>query len=188
MPTTNAPRFSANGTAAVRKTINKKRPSNPKSTQRRSQVDAESRLELLCPSDYGVEIGGRRTFNWILISEKRENIESIKARAFAANQMAKSSNGRARTALYRVKNNAISALFSHGAAFINSTEVVISASREAEIGVSFAGGGGLHTRASLLDPEAQQVIRRQLANKPRFAALVFRFVDANKRCASIVRP
>ena len=104
----------------------------------------------------------RSDFAAILAAVKSRNIQRLKDRAFQANRLAKTVHGRERDACYQIKNKAISALFRYDAAFVNSVEERRYPLQDIEIGVSFAGGGELHTRPSLLDADAKRVVQVQL--------------------------
>jgi hypothetical protein len=186
LPTTHAPRIPANGGSADRKpstVIAKLGPPQLKPPQLPRQATVRRPHQPLAPNDFGVEIGGRPTFDSILTSVKAGNIERLKDRAFQANHIAKATKGSYRDACYKIKNKAISALFKHNAAFVNSVRVPFSTSQEAEIGVSFAGGGKLHTRPSLLDPEAQNIVRRHLADQPWHQPKAFSVLVSNGQAA-----
>jgi hypothetical protein len=86
-------------------------------------------------------------------------IARLKTSAFAANQAAKASSGQVRAAHYRRKDAAINTLLREGYALVDEVDW---SHEDPIIGVSFAEGGKLHTRASCLDSGALRSIRQQL--------------------------
>lgn len=85
-------------------------------------------------------MSNRMTFAQILQRVQRQNVVSLKDRAFTANRIAKLTAGRSRRAAYCVKDTAIARLIALGEA-----EVLRLYGRP--IGVQFRSGGGcLHLR------------------------------------------
>jgi hypothetical protein len=101
----------------------------------------------------------KRTFEAILSTVRHKNISRLKDRAFVANRLAKVIVGPSRRLCYQIKDDAISALVRHGAAFVYTVEVLLHG---AELGVAFAGGGKLHAVPSRLDVKARFMLQQQL--------------------------
>ena len=90
---------------------------------------------------------------------RRSTLIEIKDRAFDAHREAKFSKGSQHDALYREKASAISFLLEAGYAFVNSVDW---SAPDPVFGVTFVGGGKLHTRLSCLTGGALHSVRRQL--------------------------
>jgi|HubBroStandDraft_1064217.scaffolds.fasta_scaffold90797_3 hypothetical protein len=95
--------------------------------------------------------------------ERDQNIARLKQRAFSANRRAKVSKDQTREALYRTKDAAINALLTAGRAFVNGVDWSAS---DPTVGISFIGGGRLHTKLSALDLSAFRNVRLQVASRP----------------------
>ena len=109
---------------------------------------------VICPRRQG-----KMTFERILEAARPESIARLEDRAVIANQLAKITRQPARSACFRIKDEAVSALLTHDAAFV--CELNVSA-HDVEISVVLAGGGKLNVNPRALDLKARNVLEQQL--------------------------
>jgi hypothetical protein len=92
--------------------------------------------------------------------DAKKDIDGLTQRAFRANRQAKLSRDHTREGFYRTKDAAINTLLKTGRAFVNGVDW---SAPDPTVGISFVGGGRLHTKLSALDLSAFRNVRRQLA-------------------------
>jgi len=102
----------------------------------------------------------QQTFAAILQSVLQCNVVRLKNRGFVGNRIAKLVTGHSQRLCYQVKNAAISALVKHGAASLLSLEPSNSGPI---LGLTFVGGGRLHTKANCQETHACLIIQDQFA-------------------------
>jgi len=86
-------------------------------------------------------------------------LNQLKRRAFNANRQAKAATHDQRADFYRAKHIAINLLLKNGCAFVDSVDW---SEPDPCFGVTFAGGGRLHTKLSALDEMAFREVCLQL--------------------------
>jgi len=165
MPATHASRISANGFSADRKPANIAMGNSGLPEKYRQFAPAPTICQALTKSGLRPRSPSRArrakpTFEQILDAVHSANMTRVKERALHANQLSKITEGRSRQVCYLVKNRAISVLIKQGVAFLNSVSLL---QHDPELGISFLGGGKLHTKPTALDSAARQILAQHVA-------------------------